>query len=100
MVEALAEAIIPSDRTGQAQKKRSSLLIDHMLAGNYGKGGNMYLQGPFVTPQQNQFLFRARYIRARPKTAITYSGGTISHANRLEPLTSMLLIHVSFGDED
>ena len=51
-VEALAEAIIPTDSTGPGAKEAGVVyFIDHMLAGNYGKGGNMFLQGPFIMPQ-------------------------------------------------
>ena len=50
-----------------------------MLAGNYGKGGNMYLQGPFVTPQSRlTYQLRGQFTPATTKSAITYSGGTIT----------------------
>ncbi len=79
VVEALAEAIIPTDSTGPGAKEAGVIyFIDHMLAGNYGKGGNMYLQGPFVlhgltTPVTVQ---GAAYPNTT-KSAITYSAGTI-----------------------
>ena len=55
VVEALAEAIIPSDSSGPGAKEAGVVyFIDRMLAGNYGKAGNMFMQGPFVHPQKPQ----------------------------------------------
>ena len=52
VVEALAEAIIPSDASGPGAKEAGVIyFIDRMLAGSYGKAGNMFMQGPFVHPQ-------------------------------------------------
>ena len=77
-VEALAEAIIPSDSTGPGAKEAGVVyFIDHMLAGNYGKGGNMYLQGPFVTPQSSSVTVMGAIYPSTTKNAITYSAGTI-----------------------
>ncbi len=79
IVEALAEAIIPSDGNGPGAKEAGVIyFIDHMLAGNYGKGGNMFLQGPFVTPQTETVTIMGAVYPSTTKTAITYSGGTIT----------------------
>jgi len=79
-VEALADAIIPSDSSGPGAKEAGVVyFIDRMLAGNYGKGGNMYLQGPFLIPQaagQSVSVMGAVY-PSSAKTAIKYSNGTI-----------------------
>jgi gluconate 2-dehydrogenase gamma chain len=78
-VEALAEAIIPTDSNGPGAKEAGvAYFIDHMLAGSYGKGGNMFLQGPFVTPQSGALTVMGSVYPSTTKTAITYSGGTIS----------------------
>ena len=78
-MEALAEAIIPTDSTGPGAKEAGVIyFIDHMLAGNYGKGGNMYLQGPFVTPQSGSLTVMGAVYPSTTKSAITYSGGTIT----------------------
>ena len=78
IVEALAEAIIPSDSTGPGAKEAGVVyFIDHMLAGNYGKGGNMFLQGPFVVPQSGSVTVAGAAYPSQTKGAITYSGGTI-----------------------
>ncbi|HUK85388.1 MAG TPA: gluconate 2-dehydrogenase subunit 3 family protein [Candidatus Acidoferrum sp.] len=78
IVEALAEAIIPTDSNGPGAKEAGVVyFIDHMLAGNYGKGGNMFLQGPFIIPQSGQLTVMGSVYPATTKTAITYSGGTI-----------------------
>jgi gluconate 2-dehydrogenase gamma chain len=78
IVEALAEAIIPTDSTGPGAKEAGVVyFIDHMLAGNYGKGGNMFLQGPFVTPQSGSVTVMGAAYPSQTKSAITYSGGTI-----------------------
>lgn len=79
IVEALAEAIIPSDSNGPGAKEAGVVyFIDHMLAGNYGKGGNMYLQGPFVLPNQTTALtVQGAVYPSTTKSAITYSAGTI-----------------------
>jgi gluconate 2-dehydrogenase gamma chain len=77
-VEALAEAIIPSDSSGPGAKEAGVIyFIDNMLAGNYGKGGNYFLQGPFVTPQTGSVTVMGAVYPSTTKTAITYSGGTI-----------------------
>ncbi len=78
IVEALAEAIIPSDSTGPGAKEAGVVFfIDHMLAGNYGKGGNMYLQGPFVTPQSDAISVQGAVYPNTTKSTMTYSAGTI-----------------------
>ncbi|MBI2938689.1 MAG: gluconate 2-dehydrogenase subunit 3 family protein [Thaumarchaeota archaeon] len=53
MVEAIAETMIPTDNNGAGAKEAGVIyFIDRHLAGSYGKSGNMYLQGPFVPPNQ------------------------------------------------
>jgi len=53
MVEAIAETMIPTDNNGPGAKEAGVIyFIDRQLAGSYGKSGNMYLQGPFVPPNQ------------------------------------------------
>jgi len=69
VVEALAETILPSDSSGPGAKEAGVIyFIDRMLAGNYGKAGNMFMQGPFVHPQKGSVTVGG----------ITYSGGTIT----------------------
>jgi gluconate 2-dehydrogenase gamma chain len=78
-VEALAEAIIPTDSSGPGAKEAGVLyFIDHMLAGNYGKGGNYFLQGPFIVPQSGSLTVSGAAYPSTTKAAITYSGGTIT----------------------
>ena len=51
--EAMAETMIPTDENGSgAREARVIYFIDRMLAGNYGKSGNMYLQGPWRSSVQ------------------------------------------------
>ena len=77
-MESLAEAIIPTDSTDPGAKEAGVIyFIDHMLAGNYGKGGNMFLQGPFIAPQSGSITVMGAVYPSQTKTAITYSGGTI-----------------------
>jgi gluconate 2-dehydrogenase gamma chain len=79
IVEALAEAVIPTDSTGPGAKEAGVIyFIDHMLAGNYGKGGNMFLRGPFVTPQSGSITVMGAVYPSTTKVPITYSGGTIT----------------------
>lgn len=79
VVESLAEAIIPSDDTGPGAMEAGVIyFIDRMLAGSYGKGGNMFLQGPFVRPQSGPVTVIGSVYPSTTKTAITYSGGTIT----------------------
>jgi gluconate 2-dehydrogenase gamma chain len=69
VVEALAEAIIPGDSSDPGAKEAGVIyFIDRMLAGNYGKAGNMFMQGPFIHPQKGSLTVQG----------ITYSGGTIT----------------------
>ena len=78
IVEAVAEVMIPSDNTGPGAKEAGVVyFIDRMLAGSYGKGGNMFLQGPFVTPQTGSITVQGATYPNTQKTQITYSGGTI-----------------------
>jgi hypothetical protein len=79
LVEAIAEAIIPTDSNGAGAKEAGVIyFIDRMLAGSYGKGGNMYLQGPFVTPQSSALTLTGTVFATQTKTALTYPGGTIT----------------------
>ncbi|MDA4113769.1 MAG: gluconate 2-dehydrogenase subunit 3 family protein [Thaumarchaeota archaeon] len=51
LVEAMAEALIPTDSNGAGAKEAGVLyFIDHQLAADYGKSANMYTRGPFVQP--------------------------------------------------
>ncbi|HLN89473.1 MAG TPA: gluconate 2-dehydrogenase subunit 3 family protein [Candidatus Binatia bacterium] len=78
IVEALAEAVIPTDSMGPGAKEAGVVyFIDRMLAGNYGKGGNMFLQGPFMVPQSGSVTVMGAVYPSQTKSAITYSGGTI-----------------------
>jgi gluconate 2-dehydrogenase gamma chain len=75
IVEALAEAIIPTDSNSPGAKEAGVVyFVDHMLAGNYGKGGNMYLQGPFITPQSGSLSVPGATYPTTTKSVITYSG--------------------------
>jgi gluconate 2-dehydrogenase gamma chain len=68
LVEALAEAMIPSDSTGPGAKEAGVIyFIDGQLAGEYGNNANMYLAGPYIQPGH-----------AGPITVdgITYSAGS------------------------
>jgi len=79
IVEALAEAIIPTDGSGPGAKEAGVVyFIDHMLAGSYGKGGNMFLQGPFIHPQSVAITVMGAKYPDTTKSPITYSGGTIT----------------------
>ncbi len=69
-VEAMVEAIIPSDSGGPGGKEAGVLyFIDRQLTTDYGKSANMYTKGPYV-PQG----------LSGPVTVggITYPGGTAS----------------------
>jgi hypothetical protein len=75
VVEALAETIIPSDSTGPGAKEAGVIyFIDRMLAGNYGKGGNMFLQGPFIIPQAGALSVMGAVYPSTTKTTISYTG--------------------------
>ncbi len=68
LVEAIAECMIPSDANGPGAKEAGVIyFIDQQLDGNYGKNGNMYMQGPFIRPQTTSITV----------DGITYPGGTI-----------------------
>jgi gluconate 2-dehydrogenase gamma chain len=82
VVEALAEAIIPSDATGPGAKEAGvAYFIDNMLAGSYGQAAGKwwYMQGPFVMhSQKTAVTVQGAVYPSTTKTAITYSGGTIT----------------------
>ncbi len=70
IVEAIAETMIPTDANGPGAKETGVIyFIDRMLAGNYGKGGNMYLEGPFVLPQPS----------TQPPIAVALNGFTYAY---------------------
>jgi hypothetical protein len=74
LVEAIAETMIPTDSNDAGAKEAGVIyFIDRMLAGSYGKGGNMYLQGPFVTPQSGALTLTGTVFATQTKTALTYS---------------------------
>ncbi|MCL4435835.1 MAG: gluconate 2-dehydrogenase subunit 3 family protein [Thaumarchaeota archaeon] len=53
LVESLAETIIPGDSNDPGAKEAGVIyFIDRQLAGEYGKSGNMYMQGPFIQTGQ------------------------------------------------
>ncbi len=79
LVEAVAETIIPSDSSGPGAKEAGAIyFIDRMLAGSYGKGGNMYLQGPFIQPQTGSVTVQGAVYPNQQPSPITYSAGTIT----------------------
>ncbi len=78
-VEAIAEIMIPSDSNGPGAKEAGIIyFIDRMLAGNYGKGGNYYLQGPFVLPTKDSVTVQGTDYPTGQKKSYTYTGGTIA----------------------
>ncbi|MGD0638080.1 MAG: gluconate 2-dehydrogenase subunit 3 family protein [Nitrososphaerales archaeon] len=53
MLAAIAETIIPSDSNGPGAKEAGAIyFMDRVLAGDYGKNGNVYMQGPFIMSGQ------------------------------------------------
>jgi len=81
VVEAIAETMIPSDASGPGAKEAGVIyFIDRMLAGNYGKAGNYYMQGPFVRPTAagTSISVQGAVYPSIAKTAITYTNGTIT----------------------
>ncbi|MDA4114303.1 MAG: gluconate 2-dehydrogenase subunit 3 family protein [Thaumarchaeota archaeon] len=49
LLEAVAETIIPTDSNGPGAKEAGAIyFMDRVLAGDYGKNGNVYMQGPFT----------------------------------------------------
>ncbi|MER9018383.1 gluconate 2-dehydrogenase subunit 3 family protein [Mesorhizobium sp. M0898] len=58
-VEAAVDTLIPSDSTGPGAKELGvAIYIDRQMAGGYGKGDRLYLEGPFGegTPEQGYQL--------------------------------------------
>ena len=52
VITAMAERIFPADKTGPGATDAHVVdCIDGQLAGDWGWGGRMYLQGPFFTPE-------------------------------------------------
>jgi len=68
MLAAIAETIIPTDSNGPGANEAGVVyFIDRVLSGDYGKNGNVYMQGQFVQSGLSG-----------PVTVegVTYSGGT------------------------
>jgi gluconate 2-dehydrogenase gamma chain len=58
-IEAAVDALIPADPTGPGAKELGvAIYIDRQMAGGYGKGDRLYLEGPFGegTPEQGYQL--------------------------------------------
>lgn len=58
-IEAAIDTLIPSDSTGPGAKELGvAIYIDRQMAGGYGKGDRLYLEGPFGegTPEQGYQL--------------------------------------------
>ncbi|MER9651768.1 gluconate 2-dehydrogenase subunit 3 family protein [Mesorhizobium sp. M0199] len=58
-IEAAVDTLIPSDSTGPGAKELGvAIYIDRQMAGGYGKGDRLYLEGPFGegTPEQGYQL--------------------------------------------
>jgi gluconate 2-dehydrogenase gamma chain len=58
-VEAAIDTLIPSDSVGPGAKELDvAIYIDRQMAGDYGKGDRLYLEGPFAegTPEQGYQL--------------------------------------------
>lgn len=58
-IEAAIDTLIPSDSTGPGAKELGvAIYIDRQMAGGYGKGDRLYLEGPFATgtPEQGYQL--------------------------------------------
>lgn len=54
-VEAAVDTLIPSDATGPGARELDvAIFIDRQMAGSYGKGDRLYLQGPFVQGTASQ----------------------------------------------
>ena len=73
-IEAMAEAIIPTDSNGPGAKEAGVIyFIDRQLASDYGKNANMYNKGPFVTPGVTGSI-TVNDLKGNP---ITYTGGSM-----------------------
>jgi hypothetical protein len=72
VVEAAAEAIIPTDSSGPGAKEAGVIyFIDRQLFGDYGNNGRMYNKGPFIMPNTAGPL-----TVESPTGPITYSDGS------------------------
>lgn len=75
LIAAVAEAIIPTDSTGVGANEAGVIyFIDRQLATDYGKSGNMYMQGPFVLPGVTSSIT----LPSLTGTSIVYSAGTFA----------------------
>jgi gluconate 2-dehydrogenase gamma chain len=68
LLAAIAETLIPNDSNGpDAAAAGVIYFIDRQLAGDYGKSAHMYMEGPFVPPNQTASI---------TVDGVTYSGGS------------------------
>ncbi|MDA4135791.1 MAG: gluconate 2-dehydrogenase subunit 3 family protein [Thaumarchaeota archaeon] len=68
LLAAIAETMIPDDGNGpDAAAAGVIYFIDRQLAGDYGKSAHMYMEGPFIPPNQTGPI---------TLDGITYSGGS------------------------
>jgi gluconate 2-dehydrogenase subunit 3-like protein len=76
-MEAIAEAIIPSDSTGPGAKETGAIyFIDRQLKGTYGMSGLQYRSGPFI-PSNVTTAFSVN----SPTGVINYPGGSVTYVN-------------------
>jgi gluconate 2-dehydrogenase gamma chain len=84
-VEAIVETIIPSDsQTGPGAKEAGVIyFIDKQLAGDYGKGANMYMKGPFVPSGQKGPITVGGITYPQGSPTYSFSGPTYQYSINL-----------------
>lgn len=77
LLESIVETIIPTDSNGPGAKEAGVIyFIDRQLATDYGKSGNMYMKGPFVSDGQSGPITVEGVTYPEGSPAVPYSAGT------------------------
>jgi Gluconate 2-dehydrogenase subunit 3 len=80
-LEAIGETLVPSDSNGPGFKEAGGIyFIDRQLAGEYGTNGNMYMDGPYVSPGQTGSLTVASATYSGAFTTSSVSNGTVTYS--------------------
>jgi hypothetical protein len=87
-LEAIAEAIIPSDSTGPGAKETGAIyFIDRQLRSTYGSSGSVYRSGPYV-PANSTGPITVDGI-SYPGASVTYTAGGTNYTVKYNPTANV-----------
>ena len=87
-LEAIAEAIIPSDSTGPGAKETGAIyFIDRQLRSTYGSSGSVYRAGPFIPANVTSPITVEGIVY--PGATVTYTAGGTNYTVKYTPTSNV-----------